>query len=87
MHLLLGQTGLLVETPSRTGLFFAHLLAALAFSVLGIMILLITLWLMNRYAPFSLHREIEEDHNVAVSIVIGSVLLGISIIIAAAIVG
>lgn len=74
-------------TPSSVGLFVRHLLAAAVFSIVGILILLITLWLMNRYAPFSIHREIEEDQNVAVGIVIGSVLLGISIIIAAAIVG
>ena len=76
-----------VYSPSSVGIFVRHLLAAAVFSVVGILILLITLWLMNRYAPFSIHREIEDDQNVAVGIVIGSVLLGISIIIAAAIIG
>lgn len=91
MHPMLAQViqmgDSVITIPSRTTVFFQHLLAAVAFSVVGILVLLVTLWIMNRYAPFSLHREIEEDQNVAVGIVIGSILLGISIIIAAAIVG
>jgi uncharacterized membrane protein YjfL (UPF0719 family) len=42
---------------------------------------------MHRLAPFSIVKEIEEDQNTAVAIVMGSVILGISIIIAAAILG
>jgi putative membrane protein len=88
LQLLLAQgLDMSLSAPSRGSLFVQHLLAAAAFSIVGILILLITLWLMNRYAPFSIHREIEEDQNVAVGIVIGAILLGISIIIAAAIVG
>jgi uncharacterized membrane protein YjfL (UPF0719 family) len=37
--------------------------------------------------PFSLKKEIEEDQNVAVGIVIASIIIGIAIIIAAAISG
>jgi putative membrane protein len=86
-HVLAQGLDASVYSPSSIGIFVRHLLAAAVFSIIGILILLITLWLMNRYAPFSIHREIEEDQNVAVGIVIGSVLLGISIIIAAAIIG
>jgi putative membrane protein len=35
--------------------------------------------------PFSLRKEIEEDQNTALAIIIGSVIIGMSIIIAAAI--
>ncbi|HVJ66644.1 MAG TPA: DUF350 domain-containing protein [Caulifigura sp.] len=77
-----------VENSSSTvNLFFMHLTAALIYSILGIVILLITLYLMVRFAPFDVHKEMEEDQNTAVGIVMGSVLLGIAIIIAAAIVG
>ncbi|MFO0570483.1 MAG: DUF350 domain-containing protein [Polyangiaceae bacterium] len=37
--------------------------------------------------PFSLRKEIEEDQNTALAIMIGSVILGLSIIIASAISG
>ena len=73
--------------PVRSGLWVEHIVGAIIYSALGILILLITLYGMAKFSPMPLHKEIEEDQNVAVAIVIGSVLLGISIIIAAAILG
>jgi uncharacterized membrane protein YjfL (UPF0719 family) len=73
--------------PSRSGLLLDHIVGAVVYAALGILVLLITLYAMVKFAPMPLHKEIEEDQNVAVAIVIGSVLLGISIIIAAAILG
>ena len=64
-----------------------HLVAALAFSVLGVLVLIVSIWLMCKLAPFSIKKEIEEDQNTALAILMGSVLLGIAIIIAAAIQG
>jgi putative membrane protein len=40
---------------------------------------------MKTLMPFSLRKEIEEDQNTALAIIIGSVIIGMSIIIAAAI--
>ena len=65
----------------------AHLVAAVVFSFLGIAVLAVCFWLMHRFAPFSIVKEIEEDQNTAVAMVMGSVILGISVIIAAAILG
>jgi len=42
---------------------------------------------MHKFLPFSIVKEIEQDQNTALAIVMGSVILGISIIIAAAIMG
>ena len=39
---------------------------------------------IQKVTPFSLRKEIEEDQNVALAIVLGAVFLGIAIIIAAA---
>jgi putative membrane protein len=71
----------------KMALFVDHLIAAIIYAVLGILILLVTLYAMVRFAPFSIHKEIEEDQNVALGIVIGAVLLGVALIIAAAISG
>jgi hypothetical protein len=38
-------------------------------------------------APFSVHKEIEEDQNVALGIIIGAIIIGIALIISAAIQG
>lgn len=76
-----------IVAPPRGGLMIGHVAAAVIYAALGILVLLITLYAMVKFAPFSVKKEIEEDQNVALGIVMGSVLLGISIIIAAAILG
>jgi putative membrane protein len=62
-------------------------LATLVFSILGIALFAIAFFLIVQIAPFSVRKEIEEDHNTALAIVIGSVILGIAIIVAAAVNG
>jgi putative membrane protein len=57
------------------------------FAAIGLAVFAIAFWLMNKLAPFSIKKEIEEDHNVALSIIIAGVLIGISLIIAAAVSG
>lgn len=76
-----------VATEGVVGKLWQHLLAAIVFSSLGIVLLLISFWTLNRILPFSFHKEIEQDQNVSLAIVIASVIIGMSIIIAAAIVG
>ena len=64
----------------------AEVMGALVFLGLGgvaIALLLLSVWLMERMAPFSLRKEIEEDHNVAAAIVIGAIVIGVSLVIAA----
>lgn len=63
------------------------ILATLAYSAVGILVFAAAFWLMTRIAPFSIRKEIEEDQNTALAVVIGSVLLGLAWIIAAAISG
>ena len=64
-----------------------HLLAAVIFSLIGIAVLGVCFKLMSKLSPFSIKKEIEEDQNVALAIIMGSVIIGMSIIIAAAILG
>lgn len=64
-----------------------HLIAAVLFTAMGLLVFAASLWLANRLVPFSLRKEIEEDQNTALAIIIGAVMIGISIIIAAAIHG
>lgn len=66
---------------------WVHLLAAVIFSLVGVAVLAVCFKLMNKLSPFSLKKEIEEDQNVALAIIMGAVIIGMSIIIAAAIQG
>ena len=65
--------------------FYRHLAAALAFALVGLVFFGVAFFIMVKSTPFSVRKEIEEDQNVALAILIGSVILGLSIIIAAAI--
>lgn len=59
----------------------------LIFTFIGMGAFGLALVVLDKVTPFSLHKEIEEDQNTALGIVIGSVLLGLAVIIAAAIRG
>ena len=59
----------------------------LVFVVLGLIIFALAFLIIAKATPFSVRKEIEEDQNVALAIVIGSVILGSALIIAAAVHG
>jgi uncharacterized membrane protein YjfL (UPF0719 family) len=63
----------------------ANLIAAFVFSVLGIVVFLVTFVTVDRLTPYALWKEIIDEHNTALAVLIGSIALGMSIIIAAAI--
>jgi uncharacterized membrane protein YjfL (UPF0719 family) len=63
------------------------LVATLAFAVVGLLVFLIAFGIIVRVTPFSIRKEIEEDHNVSLAILIAAVIIGISLVIAAAIHG
>ena len=67
--------------------FARPLLATVIYSLLGIVIFAVGFYIISRVTPFSLRKEIEEDQNTALAIVIASVILGLAIVIAAAIHG
>ncbi|MFN7959311.1 MAG: DUF350 domain-containing protein [Holophagaceae bacterium] len=64
-----------------------QLLVAAVFSLLGLVILGLVWLFLVKVLPFSLRKEMEDDQNIALGIVLGCLILGISIIIAAAIHG
>ena len=43
------------------------------------------IWTMEKITPFSIRKEIEEDQNIALAVIIGSMFIGIAMIISAAI--
>ena len=59
----------------------------LVFVVLGLIVFALAFLVIGKATPFSVRKEIEEDQNVALAIVIASVILGSALIIAAAVHG
>jgi len=63
------------------------LLSTLVFVAIGLVVFGLAFAIMVKICPFSIRKEIEEDQNTALGIVIGSVILGLAWIISAAIHG
>lgn len=62
-------------------------ISAAIFVGIGLVVFAIAFLIIVKVTPFSIRKEIEEDQNPALAIVIGSVILGLAWIIAAAIHG
>ena len=62
-------------------------ITTVVFVVLGLIVFALAFLVIAKATPFSVRKEIEEDQNVALAIVIGAVILGSALIIAAAVHG
>jgi uncharacterized membrane protein YjfL (UPF0719 family) len=64
-----------------------QVISTVVFSVLGLGLFGIFFATLPRILPFSLKKEMEEDQNTALAIVVGSIIIAMAIIIAAAVMG
>ena len=63
----------------------APIVSSIVYSVIGIVVFLAAYWIIDRLTPFSIRKEIEEDQNTALAIIIGACFIALAIIISAAI--
>jgi putative membrane protein len=63
------------------------LVTTIIFVAIGLVVFAIAFLVVVLVSPFSVKKEIEEDQNSALAIIIGALIIGISIIIASAING
>ncbi len=91
LHALAQQAGQLPAArdaqPSMLQNFIRGAIASIVYSVIGIVMFAIAFVIINKVVPFSIRKEIEEDQNISLGIVIGSVFIGIAMILSAAIRG
>jgi uncharacterized membrane protein YjfL (UPF0719 family) len=76
-----------VVGQAKSELLTYHFVAAAIFSVLGIVVLFFSIYLMEKLTPQSITKEVVDEHNTAVAIIVGAIVIGIAIIIAASIMG
>ncbi|NOK02840.1 MULTISPECIES: DUF350 domain-containing protein [Myxococcus] len=62
-------------------------LASIIYSLIGLAVFVAGFYVIRLIMPFDVHKELEADQNTAVGIVIGSFIIGLAIIVAAAISG
>ncbi len=79
-HLLLADT---VKNVVNLG----DILNALVYTGLGVVVFGAAFLIMILVMPFSVRKEIEEDQNTSLGIIMGSVVVGLAMIIAAAVHG
>lgn len=63
----------------------AEVVSTIFYTALGVGLLGLCWWAITRIAPFPVVKEIEEDQNTALAILIGALFLSLAIIIAAVI--
>jgi len=61
------------------------IVTTLVFVVLALIVFALVFLVITKATPFSVRKEIEDDQNIALAIVIASVILGSALIIAAAV--
>lgn len=62
-----------------------YLLNALVYSLLGIILFVVSFAVLDMLTPYALWKEIVEEKNVALAIMVGFMSLGMCVIIAAAV--
>jgi putative membrane protein len=67
--------------------FLKTFITTIVYTIFGIITFGVAFWAIVKVSPFSIRQEIEADHNSALAILIGSVIIGLAIIIAAALHG
>lgn len=77
----------LAESKSLELINWHQLLNSLLYTAIGIVVFALAFFLMARVIPFSVRKEIEEDQNTALGVIMGSVVIGLAIIIAASVHG
>ncbi len=64
-----------------------NIINAVIYSCLGLCLFALGFWLIDRFTPYHLWKEVIEEKNIALAIVVGAISIGICNIIAAALNG
>ena len=64
-----------------------QIVATVVYTVIGAVVFGVAFAAMVKLSPFSIRKELEEDQNIALAVLFGSVVIGLSIIIAASVMG
>ena len=62
-----------------------NVINAALFAAIGIVIFVVAFVVMDKVTPYHLWKEIVQEHNMALAILVGTMSIGICIIIAAAV--
>ena len=58
---------------------------SIVYSILGTLVLGVSFWAIEKVLPFSMRKEIADDQNVSLGIILGAFIIGVAMIISSAI--
>ena len=61
------------------------LIPTVIYFLVGAVLFGVAIWVMEKVTPFSIRKEIEEDQNTALGIIIGATIIALAILLSAAI--
>jgi uncharacterized membrane protein YjfL (UPF0719 family) len=64
---------------------FSNAVAAIVFALIGVLLFILAFMLFDKLTPGSLWKELIEDQNTALGVLMGAVAIALAIIIAAAV--
>lgn len=67
------------------GVQIANVVNAIVYAAIGIIIFALAFAIIDKVTPYNLWKEIVQEHNTALALLLGAMSLGICIIIAAAV--
>lgn len=62
-------------------------LTTIIFVLIGLVVFAVAFFIVVKVTPFSVKKEIEDDQNIALAIIIGAIIIGVAMIISSAIGG
>ena len=71
--------------PWHNGSMAARFLMKNPVLAIGMLMFALAMWIVGKVLPFSLRKEIEEDQNTSLGIVLGAIIIGLAMIISTAI--
>jgi putative membrane protein len=76
-----------VDMPGLEWLKASAFFGSILYALIGVVVFWLSFLVIDKVTPYNLWEEIVEKQNVALSIVVGAMALGVSIIVAAAVHG
>jgi putative membrane protein len=67
------------------GIQLTNVVNAILYAGIGIVVFALAFLILDKFTPYNLWKEIVQEHNTALAILLGAMSLGICIIIAAAV--
>ncbi len=61
----------------------SQIISTIVYGMLGFLLFLVILWIIEKLTPFSIRKEIIDEHNTSLAILLGAFYIAIGLIIAA----